>query len=99
MALYTTLDAEAFTRLSEAYGLGPVREFTGIPQGSINSNYRLVTASGPLLRAAHHGALGGGSALRGGSAGAAQRVPLSPRRRLRLHARGRSPSWSWRAAG
>ncbi len=46
MALYTTLDAAAFTRLAEAYGLGTVREFIGIPQGSINSNYRLVTASG-----------------------------------------------------
>ena len=46
MALYTTLDAEAFNRLAEAYGLGTVREFTGIPQGYINSNYRLVTASG-----------------------------------------------------
>ncbi|QRK13870.1 homoserine kinase [Archangium violaceum] len=46
MALYTTLDAAAFTRLSESYGLGTVREFTGIPQGSINTNYRLVTASG-----------------------------------------------------
>jgi homoserine kinase type II len=46
MALYTTLDAAAFARLSEAYGLGTVHEFTGIPQGSINSNFRLVTASG-----------------------------------------------------
>jgi homoserine kinase type II len=46
MALYTTLDIAAFTRLSESYGLGPVREFTGIPQGSINSNYRMMTASG-----------------------------------------------------
>ena len=46
MALYTNIDAAAFDRLAEAYGLGPVREFTGIPQGSINSNYRLVTASG-----------------------------------------------------
>lgn len=46
MALYTQLDAAAFSHLAEAYGLGPVREFTGIPQGSINSNYRLVTASG-----------------------------------------------------
>jgi len=46
MALYTTLDAAAFAHLSEAYGLGAVREFEGIPQGSINSNYRLVTGSG-----------------------------------------------------
>jgi homoserine kinase type II len=46
MALYTTLDAAAFSHLADAYGLGLVREFTGIPQGSINSNYRLVTASG-----------------------------------------------------
>ncbi|HEX8438156.1 homoserine kinase [Archangium sp.] len=46
MALYTTLDAAAFSQLSDAYGLGPVRESTGIPQGSINSNFRLVTASG-----------------------------------------------------
>jgi homoserine kinase type II len=46
MALYTTLDAAAFAHLSEAYGLGAVREFAGIPQGSINSNYRLVTGSG-----------------------------------------------------
>ncbi|AKJ05679.1 homoserine kinase type II [Archangium gephyra] len=46
MALYTNIDAEAFGRLAEAYGLGTVREFTGIPQGSINSNYRLVTTSG-----------------------------------------------------
>ncbi|PTL80411.1 homoserine kinase [Vitiosangium sp. GDMCC 1.1324] len=46
MALYTTLDAAAFHRLAEAYGLGTVREFTGIPQGSINTNSRLVTTSG-----------------------------------------------------
>jgi homoserine kinase type II len=46
MALYTTLDATAFDRLAEDCALGPVREFVGIPQGSINSNYRLVTTSG-----------------------------------------------------
>jgi homoserine kinase type II len=46
MALYTSLDAAAFTRLVEAYGLGTVHEFVGIPQGSINSNYRLVTSAG-----------------------------------------------------
>ncbi|MFL5355284.1 homoserine kinase [Archangium sp.] len=46
MALYTSLDAAAFSRLAQAYGLGPVREFTGIPQGSINTNNRLVTSSG-----------------------------------------------------
>ena len=46
MALYTTLDTAAFTRLTQAYGLGTVHEFVGIPQGSINSNYRLVTSSG-----------------------------------------------------
>src|SRR6218665_2235286 len=46
MALYTSLDAAAFTRLAEAYGLGSVREFAGIPQGSINTNYRLMTSAG-----------------------------------------------------
>lgn len=46
MALYTSLDASAFQRLAEAYGLGSVREFAGIPQGSINSNFRLVTSAG-----------------------------------------------------
>ena len=46
MALYTSLDTAAFQWLTEAYALGTVREVVGIPQGSINSNYRLVTSSG-----------------------------------------------------
>ena len=46
MALYTQLDAVALQRLVDAYALGTVRELTGIPEGSINSNFRLVTSSG-----------------------------------------------------
>jgi homoserine kinase type II len=46
MAVYTTLSSEAFARVSEAFGLGPVREVTPIPQGSINTNHRVVTEQG-----------------------------------------------------
>lgn len=46
MAVYTALEPSAFTQLCEAYGLGEPQETTGIPQGSINTNYRLVTSRG-----------------------------------------------------
>lgn len=49
MAMYTVLSPEAFTCISEAYGLGEVEETAGIPQGSINTNYRLHAREGRLF--------------------------------------------------
>ncbi|MBJ6763180.1 homoserine kinase [Myxococcaceae bacterium JPH2] len=46
MAVYTTLSAEAFAQVAEAFELGAVRTVTPIPQGSINTNHRLDTAQG-----------------------------------------------------
>jgi homoserine kinase type II len=46
MAVHTALPPEAFARVAEAYGLGPVRGVTPIPQGSINTNHRLETEGG-----------------------------------------------------
>lgn len=53
MAVYTALSPEAFTRISEAYGLGEVVETAGIPQGSINTNYRVTTATEGRLFVRH----------------------------------------------
>jgi homoserine kinase type II len=49
MALYTPLDDTALARVSAAWHLGPVRQAVPIPQGSINTNYRLVTDAGLLF--------------------------------------------------
>lgn len=46
MALYTLLSEQALTTAAEAFGLGRLRERVGIPQGSINTNYRLEADSG-----------------------------------------------------
>jgi homoserine kinase type II len=49
MAVYTELKPEAFARVSEAYGLGPVQEVVTIPEGSINTNHRIRTPEGRLF--------------------------------------------------
>jgi len=46
LAVYAALDEKDFTLVTEAYGLGSFVEATGIPQGSINTNYRIETGSG-----------------------------------------------------
>ena len=49
MAVYTVLKPEAFTRVAEAYGLGAVQEVVAIPEGSINTNHRILTPEGKLF--------------------------------------------------
>ncbi len=46
MALYTPFDPSDFEAVSAAYRLGAVREAVGVPEGSINTNYRLETERG-----------------------------------------------------
>jgi homoserine kinase type II len=46
MAVYTVLQPEAFARVSEAFGLGAVQEVVTIPEGSINTNHRVLTDQG-----------------------------------------------------
>lgn len=46
MALYTTLSPDELAAIALAYGLGAIAEAVGIPQGSINTNYRLETGRG-----------------------------------------------------
>ena len=46
MAVYTELSSEELSELAAAFGLGAISEAVGIPQGSINTNLRLETASG-----------------------------------------------------
>ncbi len=46
MAVYTVLGPEAFAQVSEAFGLGAVKESVAIPQGSINTNHRVETEQG-----------------------------------------------------
>lgn len=46
MAVYTVLKPEAFERVAEVYGLGQVREVVAIPEGSINTNHRVLTSTG-----------------------------------------------------
>lgn len=54
MALYTILDGSTLNALCAAFGLGALREAVGIPQGSINTNYRLETDTGRyFLRHTH----------------------------------------------
>lgn len=46
MALYTALSDEELRALCEELGLGELRSARGVPEGSINTNYLLETASG-----------------------------------------------------
>jgi homoserine kinase type II len=46
MAVYTVLQPEAFARVAEAYGLGTVQQVVAIPEGSINTNHRVITSAG-----------------------------------------------------
>jgi homoserine kinase type II len=49
MAVYTELTKPFLKELADDYGLGRVGSFTGIPEGSVNSNYLLETAKGRFL--------------------------------------------------
>lgn len=49
MAVYTVLKPEAFARVAEAYGLGAVQEVVAIPEGSINTNHRVLTSQGRVF--------------------------------------------------
>jgi homoserine kinase type II len=49
MAIYTVLKPEAFARVAEAYGLGTVQEVLAIPEGSINTNHRVLTTEGRVF--------------------------------------------------
>lgn len=54
MAVYTPFDRPDFEQACEAFAVGAFREAHGIPQGSINTNYRLETATGRyFLRHSH----------------------------------------------
>lgn len=46
MALYVTFTQDELTAICRAYGLGALVDATGIPQGSINTNYRLEAERG-----------------------------------------------------
>jgi len=46
LAVYAALADNDFVHVAEAFGLGHFREALGIPQGSINTNYRIETESG-----------------------------------------------------
>jgi homoserine kinase type II len=46
MAVYTVLKPEAFARVAEAFGLGTVQEVVAIPEGSINTNHKVLTSTG-----------------------------------------------------
>lgn len=46
MAVYAALDDNDFAQVAGAFGLGAFRQATGIPQGSINTNYRIETEAG-----------------------------------------------------
>lgn len=46
MAVYTPFEASDLNHVASTFGLGEIREAHGIPQGSINTNYRLETAQG-----------------------------------------------------
>lgn len=54
MAVYTVLEPSTLQRVVDAFGLGVLQEAIGIPQGSINTNYRLETSAGRyFLRHSH----------------------------------------------
>lgn len=46
MAVYVELSESELGQVCAAFGLGQLREFEGIPQGTINTNYRLETDRG-----------------------------------------------------
>jgi homoserine kinase type II len=46
VAIYTPLEAEELARAAQSFGLGAVRSAVGVPQGSINTNYRLECERG-----------------------------------------------------
>ena len=46
MAVYVPLERREIDAVAEVFGLGGVVEWRGIPQGSINTNYRLETQGG-----------------------------------------------------
>ena len=49
MAVHTQLAPDDVERLAGAYGLGPVRSFRGLPAGSINSNYQVISERGKFF--------------------------------------------------
>jgi homoserine kinase type II len=49
MAVYTPLSDEALQQVVATWALPPLVKAQPIPQGSINTNYRLVTQQGPLF--------------------------------------------------
>ncbi|HEX4621892.1 MAG TPA: homoserine kinase [Myxococcaceae bacterium] len=46
MAIYTPFEGEALAQVARVFGLGAVRSAEGVPQGSINTNYRLDCEAG-----------------------------------------------------
>lgn len=46
MALYTPFEPEDFAAIADAWGLGRILSTAGIPQGSINTNYRVDSERG-----------------------------------------------------
>ena len=54
MAVYTVLRPEAFARVSEAFGLGAVQQVVAIPEGSINTNHRVLTDQGRFFVGYYH---------------------------------------------
>jgi len=49
MAVYTELSKPFLKELADDYGLGRVASATGIPEGSVNTNYLLEAAKGKFL--------------------------------------------------
>jgi homoserine kinase type II len=49
MAVYTELTKPFLKEMSEDYSLGRITSFSGIPEGSVNSNYVLETSRGRFL--------------------------------------------------
>ncbi len=49
MAVYTELTKPFLKELAEDYSLGRIASFSGIPEGSVNSNYLLETSRGRFL--------------------------------------------------
>ena len=49
MAVYTELSKPFLKELADDYGLGRVTSATGIPEGSVNTNYVLEAAKGKFL--------------------------------------------------
>jgi homoserine kinase type II len=49
MAVYTELHRSFLEQLSDDYNLGRILNATGIPHGSVNSNYLIETARGRYL--------------------------------------------------